>query len=132
MSARSFPLTRNLRWCPLTSTLAHPRHMIARNIFLMVNSLLVAKLKLRASTKTRKNVSTKTNTTLVNIASDIRTASATLNPSAMKGDNTTSIIYSPLIANFYPFTIDAKVYLFAVVPNLTSKYWCSCFSNISQ
>ena len=61
----------------------------------MVSSLLVAKLKLRASTKTRKNVSTNTNTTLVNMASEIRTASATLNPSTMKGANTTSIILTP-------------------------------------
>ena len=61
----------------------------------MVSSLLVAKLKLRASTKTRKNVSTNTNTTLVNMASDIRTAYATLNPATIKGDNKTSIILTP-------------------------------------
>ena len=99
ISALSFPLTRNLCILPLISTGAQPLQIIARTVFFKVHSLFVAKLKLRASTKTRNNVSTNTNTTLVNIASDIRTASTTLNPSARKGANTYSPSRSILIFN---------------------------------
>lgn len=100
ISARSFPLTKNLCILPLISTGAQPLQRMARTVFFKVHSLFVAKLKLRASTKTRNKVSIKTNTTLVNIASDIRTASTTLNPSTRKGANTTSIMLTLQFVRF--------------------------------